>query len=157
MEVNDTAFTTQMDYQIPTNYVKDAIKVDDIEDLPNDQILVETVTMNNKGSQIVNDVKAENCTKTSTSSSDIWLPQPIYPNSELPAKLLNQSPGIIKLDNSAKKKNVQNWLQKITQPSKPSTIQKQGTVHSNIQTNSILKQQFPVDYYGGDYGGDVRL
>ena len=138
-----------------STYEAEVIKIDDIENLPTDQILHEP--FNNEGAQLVNGIKPDNSTKLSTKRGDIWLPQPIYPNSELPPKALQPSPSIIKLDNSAKKKNVQNWLQKITQPSKPTTILKHGNVHNSLQTSSILKQQFPVDYYGGDYGGDVRL
>jgi hypothetical protein len=157
VESRGIPYPTQMDHQIPSKYETEVIKIDDIEDLPSDQILHQTLTMNNEGSHLVNGIKPENSTTSPTNRGDIWLPQPIYPNSELPPKAIQPSPSIIKLDNSAKKKNVQNWLQKITQPSKTTTIQKHGNVHNKVQTSSILKQPFPVDYYGGDYGGDVRL
>jgi len=157
VESHGILLPTQLDHQTPSAYETEIIKVDDIEDLPSNQILHETITMNNEGSHLVNGINLVNSTKSSINRGDIWLPQPIYPNSELPPKDIQPSPSIKKLDNSAKKKNVQNWLQKITQPSKTTTILKHGNVHSNLQTSSILKQPFPVDYYGGDYGGDVRL
>ena len=85
---------------------------------------------------------------------EIWLPQPIYPRSELSQNLMQPAPSI-KLDNNAKKKNVQKWLQKIT-PIKSTTIQKNNGV-SNNESDFISTQQVSANYYGGDFGGDVRL
>ena len=94
-------------------------------------------------------VKDEN-SKSST-SDEMWLPQPIYPISESIQKS-SESSTILRLDNNTKKKNVQSWLQKLT----PNKSAKPNTVNNNHH-NFLHTHQNVVDYYGGGFGADIRL
>ena len=94
-------------------------------------------------------VKDDN-SKSST-SDEMWLPQPIYPISESIQKS-SESSTILRLDNNTKKKNVQSWLQKLT----PSKSAKPNTVNNNHH-NFLDTHQNAVDYYGGGFGADIKL
>ena len=94
-------------------------------------------------------VKDDN-SKSST-SDEMWLPQPIYPISESIQKS-SESSAILRLDNNTKKKNVQSWLQKLT----PSKSAKPNTVNNNHH-NFLDTHQNVVDYYGGGFGADIKL
>ena len=128
------------------NYAQEIMRVDDLEHLPRDPILHEMLNRNGKKDNNSN----------IPSNDDIWLPQPIYPTTELTQNPKQQQPSpTIKLDNSTKKKNVQSWLQKITAGKSQPNTQKEAD--SNHQSKSHIKPQLSADYYGGNFGGDVPL
>ena len=139
--------------RVPQNYAEEIIRVDDLENLPAEDPILHELINRNIGSQY-NGKKDGN--SNFPSNDDIWLPQPIYPNTELTQKSNpQQSSPTIKLDNSTKKKNVQSWLQKITAGKSQPNTQKEAD--SNHQSKSHIKPQLSADYYGGNFGGDVPL
>ena len=138
--------------RVQPNYAEVITRVDELENLPSDPILHEMMNRNT-ASQF--NVKKDG-NSNFPSSDDIWLPQPIYPSTELTQKPNQHQPSpTIKLDNSTKKKNVQSWLQKITAGKSQPNTQKEAD--SNHQSKSHIKPQLSADYYGGNFGGDVPL
>ena len=137
--------------RVPPNYTEEIIRVDDLEYIPSDPILHEMFNRNIESQY--NGKKDGNY--NNPPNDDIWLPQPIYPSTELTQNTTSQQPSpTIKLDSNTKKKNVQSWLQKITAGKSPNT---QREIVSNQQNKSHIKPQLSADYYGGDFGGDVPL
>ena len=137
--------------RVPPNYTEEIIRVDDLEYIPSDPILHEMFNRNIESQY--NGKKDGNY--NNPPNDDIWLPQPIYPSTELTQNTTSQQPSpTIKLDSNTKKKNVQSWLQKITAGKSPNT---QREIVSNQQNKSHIKPQLSADYYGGDFDGDVPL
>ena len=135
--------------QLQSNYAGDMVTDDNLEGLSYCQISNELATSDANSKN----ANADGVQNNFLDNHDVWLPQPIYPLG-VENKSECKSSSITRMENISKKKNVQNWLQKIT-PLKTSTPKIRG--NNNKNPRRFEEKAHVADFYGGGFVEDVRL